>query len=300
VAGAVGAGALVGLRVYAARSRRLGLAALGRFTHQPALGSYHEARPRSSAAGRQVPHAVLLVHGYSASPGTFNTLVAELERRGVPYYAPVLTGFGQDDLALLASARASDWRRDVQHAYELLAGWSQEVSVVGMSFGALLALDLASREPVRHLVLASPYFAPVEARERRLRRAFARPALAWTLAALLPTFTKPRRAGRTSSVDVLDGEAAGRIFHYPALPLASLIEVARFAVMGTFTRARARSVTVVYGGHDETTDTSAFLAHLAAHGVVHEARRFEASDHGVLEDHDREAANRYVADRLEA
>jgi carboxylesterase len=286
------------LRLYSAASRRAAIAQLGRFTHLPALGTYQEARPRAGGGATRARHAVLLIHGYSASPGTFDTVVAELERRGIPYYAPRLTGFGQDDLALLAHTRAHDWRRDVQEAYDLLAAWADEVSVVGMSFGALLALELAGRVPVRHLVLASPYFEPVAAAEKRLRRAFGSRLLAGTLAALLPVYTKPRRAGRASSVDVLDAEAACTIFHYPALPLASLVEVARFAATARLTQAQARTVTVISGGRDETTDPAAFLAHLDRHGIAHEARCFAASDHGVLEDGDRHEVATYLVDRL--
>lgn len=290
--------ALAGSRLRARVLRQATRAQLAGFTHDPALGTFAEARPRFRVPGVRREHAILLVHGYSASTASFETLIADLDAAGLAYYAPALTGFGLDDLSLVEVARVDDWRRDVRQAYELLREVADEVSVVGVSFGARLAADLAGEVPIRHLVLVSPYFLPGRGSERLVRTLLRSPGVGPLLATVMPYYRKPRRTGRVSNVDLLDAEAARRAFHYQALPLRSLVQMACFDERGTPAGFRTASLTVLYGGHDETSDVPAYLARLTDLGVAHSARCFEASDHGVLEDRERAAACRYIVEAL--
>jgi hypothetical protein len=56
-----------------------------RFTHRPELGSYTEALPRLHWPAAKVPHAVLLLHGFSAATSTFGPLYDALAEAGVPH-----------------------------------------------------------------------------------------------------------------------------------------------------------------------------------------------------------------------
>src|SRR5689334_23070811 len=67
---------------------------VSRFTARPELGSFEESAPRAYFGPRKHPHAVLLLHGFTASAASFKHLTPELERLGLPYYAPNLTGHG--------------------------------------------------------------------------------------------------------------------------------------------------------------------------------------------------------------
>jgi esterase/lipase len=292
--------AAVALRWQSGRLGTNALASLRRFEHVPELGAYRHGLPLVGTDGARAKHAVLLVHGYSAGPSTFDHLAPELRARRILHYGPALTGFGLDSLELLGAVRPQDWQRDVRNAYDLLAGLADEVSVVGVSFGGLLAWDLATRVPVRHLVLISPYHAPGSPRERAIRRALQIPALARALSWLLPVYRKPQRPGRPTNTDILDEEAARRAFHYEALPLASLAAMTRVADAQSYDRTRARQVTVLEGAHDETSDIPAFLATLDANGIPYRTRRFARSDHGLLEDHERLDVCQHVADVLDA
>lgn len=300
LAGALAAAALAAGAVRRRRARLVGgtRAFLARFEHVPALGAYREGLPRAWFPGPKIPHAVLLLHGYSASPAAFARLVPLLEARGVAYHAPALTGFGLDDFRLLEAVRGEDWRRDAFAAYDLLAAAAEEVSVVALSFSTLVAAELARERPVKHLVLVAPYFHLQGAGDRRLREAFRAP---WKRAAALllsPWVAKPVRPGRAGPVDLVDADAAARFFQYPSLPLASLMAVWAYPRALDPRALRAGTLDVLWGEQEGTSDVPAFLADLAAAGVPHRAHAFPRSAHNLLDDHDGAAAAAVIADVL--
>jgi esterase/lipase len=49
------------------------------------------------------------------------TICSALDQAGIPYYAPLLTGHGLDDLHLFSAVQPSDWLRDAVMAYDQLA-----------------------------------------------------------------------------------------------------------------------------------------------------------------------------------
>ncbi len=288
LAGVVGAAALavgaIGLR----RARLIGAtrAFLARFDHVPALGAYREGLPRTAIPGPKRPHAVLLLHGYSASPAAFARLTPLLDARGVAYHAPALTGFGLDDFRLLAAVRGEDWRRDVYNAYDLLAQVADEVSVVALSFSTLIAAELARDRPVKHLVLVAPYFNLQGETDRRMRAAFRSPWKRAAALALTPWVAKPVRPGRATPVDLCDPAAAARFFQYPTLPLASLMAVWDYPREPDLRALRCETLDVLWGEQEQTSDVPAFLADLDAAGVRFRFQAFPRSGHNLLDDFD--------------
>ncbi|MGI8774734.1 MAG: alpha/beta hydrolase [Actinomycetota bacterium] len=92
------------------------------------------------------PVGALLVHGYTGSPQGLRDLGEELARAGIAVQAPLLPGHGttwQD----LSTRTADEWTSTVENAYEELAGRTEEVFLVSLSFGSALALDFTARHP---------------------------------------------------------------------------------------------------------------------------------------------------------
>ena len=89
----------------------------------------------------------LLIHGFTGSPQGLRGLGEHLSDAGVAVEAPRLPGHGttwQD----LGVRRHEEWVEAVEDAYDRLTDRCDEVFVVGLSFGAALAVDLAARHPV--------------------------------------------------------------------------------------------------------------------------------------------------------
>ena len=77
-----------------------------RFTKISNTATFKETMPRFNEPRAKVKHAILLLHGFSASTSEFNCLYPELDKRGVLYYAPALSGFGADSIRELKSISA--------------------------------------------------------------------------------------------------------------------------------------------------------------------------------------------------
>ncbi len=97
-------------------------------------------------------HGILLIHGFTATPGTMNPLGHALaERTGYTVSAPLLPGHGRTPEEM-AKTRWHDWLRAVQHEFDKLSRRCRDVSVVGLSMGGTLTLLLAESRPVRRAV----------------------------------------------------------------------------------------------------------------------------------------------------
>lgn len=104
------------------------------------------------------PVGALLIHGFTGSPQGMRALGEHLSGAGVAVEAPRLPGHGtswQD----LGARTHEEWVRAVEDAYDRLAETCDEVFVVGLSFGAALAVDFAARHPdgVAGVVMLAPY-----------------------------------------------------------------------------------------------------------------------------------------------
>jgi carboxylesterase len=101
------------------------------------------------------PTAALLIHGFTGSPPEMRPLGDYLAARGLTVSAPLLPGHGTT-VAELIRTSWEDWYRHVEGAYRMLRAQHEQVFVVGLSLGSLLALHLAAQEPVAGVAALSP------------------------------------------------------------------------------------------------------------------------------------------------
>jgi carboxylesterase len=104
------------------------------------------------------PVGALLVHGLTGSPQGLNALGRHLADHGMAASGPRLPGHGttwQD----LNSRKSEEWVESAESAFEALASRTDEVFLVGLSFGAALSFDLAARRPddVSGVVALAPF-----------------------------------------------------------------------------------------------------------------------------------------------
>ncbi|PID79923.1 hypothetical protein CSB20_08690 [bacterium DOLZORAL124_64_63] len=149
--------------------------------------------------------AVLLIHGVSTSPGSLKDLAIQLYDAGLNVYVLRLPDYGTPEDTISEVS----WESSLQQArqcFQLLARGGGPVHVVGMGFGATLALHLALAENVSSLVLLSPAIMPRENFWQRLlvrlklhRLRFVYNRLGWT-ADLMEGMDKAR--GRIGKIRV--------------------------------------------------------------------------------------------------
>lgn len=101
---------------------------------------------------------VLLIHGFTGSPAEMRLLGEYLQAQGYTVLAPRLCGHGTSPEEMAKTAWRH-WYTEVENGYHYLQGFCREVSVVGLSMGALLALKLALEYPVKQIVtMSAPFF----------------------------------------------------------------------------------------------------------------------------------------------
>lgn len=106
----------------------------------------------------------LLLHGFTGGPFELEPLAAELEKAGTRCVLPLLPWNGAE---LLKAGRVhwTDWVQAAEEEARRLASRPEPFDVIGFSMGGLLAAYIATRYPVRRLVLlnaaviyVSPHF----------------------------------------------------------------------------------------------------------------------------------------------
>ena len=96
--------------------------------------------------------AVLLIHGFTATPWEMRPLADFLADAGIASLAVRLPGHGTspEDLAV---RRWEEWRNATIEGYQILSKDFQTVYGMGMSTGCLLLLSIAEVKPLNGLVL---------------------------------------------------------------------------------------------------------------------------------------------------
>ena len=109
----------------------------------------------------------LLIHGVSTGPGDLHELAGVLFDSDFNVYVLRLPDYGTpgDTISEVSWESAL---YEAQQSFQLLARGGGKVHVVGLGFGATLALLLALRENVSSLVLLSPAIIPRESLFQRL------------------------------------------------------------------------------------------------------------------------------------
>ena len=107
--------------------------------------------------GLKASPAILLIHGYSATPYELAWVSRQLNDLGYTVLTPRLPGHGTCKKDFLSS-NWKDWLRCVSESYIDLASRHEKVYVGGHSMGALLGTILARHFDVKKLFLLAPAF----------------------------------------------------------------------------------------------------------------------------------------------
>lgn len=248
---------------------------LKQFTYIPEINSYEESKPRlPNIPNKPFKQAVLFLHGWSGSPGQLDCAIPYFEEANIAYFAPQLTGFGLGDTHLLNDIRASDWIRDALYAYDALSHISKEVNIVGHSNGACLALIVAQYRRIDKILLTSPNFI-AHKRHKVIRRFLLFPITGRLLRWAIPVFFK----GKASDLSD-DGKV---IFHYPALPISSLVALWEVQGLIKLNKTKFKSLSVFLGKNDKDIDSEKALKFLNKHKIEYNKVVYEHSDHNLLQ-----------------
>lgn len=107
--------------------------------------------------GENIVGSILLFHGMTSTPSELRSLTDALTSDGHKIICPVLPGHeGADAIRKLRQTPLSTYLHFAEDSFRRIEG--EAVTVIGLSFGALLALHLAEHFPHRvpRLVLLSP------------------------------------------------------------------------------------------------------------------------------------------------
>lgn len=115
------------------------------------LAAFHEKKEHKK-------RALLMLHGFSSSPAVFRSMRPVLETLYDAIVCPLLPGHGTsiDDFQ---KAKAQDWLLCAEQSCERLIESYEQVDVLGLSLGGLLAYHLANRYPLHHAYLLAPALA---------------------------------------------------------------------------------------------------------------------------------------------
>jgi alpha-beta hydrolase superfamily lysophospholipase len=119
------------------------------------------AAPMRSLVERGVPGAgvVVLLHGLTASPPAWRGVAADLVARGRTVIVPrlLLHGYANRMTGALRRLRPADLVDDVGAILAQVAALGEDVTVVGHSLGATLAIDAARHTPVARIIPVAPF-----------------------------------------------------------------------------------------------------------------------------------------------
>jgi len=112
--------------------------------------------------------AVLLIHGFLASPAEMRSLGDRLHAEGHHVLGVRLKGHGTSPWDL-RSRDWEDWLASAVRGFEIIKAYSQSVHIVGFSTGGLLALLLASNHPHIKISSVSSISAPVDFKNKNMK-----------------------------------------------------------------------------------------------------------------------------------
>ncbi len=118
--------------------------------------SHPENLPFFLSAKNPNGQAIVLIHGFGASPREMLPLGKILQRHDFTVYGARLPGHGTSPEDL-ATRKAEEWLATVEHGYQSLVKMGFATSAAGLSTGALIALKLALQQHLEKLILLSPF-----------------------------------------------------------------------------------------------------------------------------------------------
>ncbi|MBQ0140115.1 MAG: alpha/beta hydrolase [Kurthia sp.] len=116
--------------------------------------NYSKPKTFSFAGGKR---AVLLLHSFTGSTIDMRKLGKYLHANGYTSYSPMYTGHGEEATILLQYG-PEQWWEDVRTAYEHLEDEGyEEIAVIGLSLGSILALKVANElNPIGVVTMSLP------------------------------------------------------------------------------------------------------------------------------------------------
>jgi carboxylesterase len=152
----------------------------------------------------------LLVHGFTGTPLEMRGLGEHLAGEGYTVLGVRLAGHATR-LEDMARTRWTDWYASLRDGYAMLKTACEQVFVIGLSLGGILALILASRNPVAGVAaFATPYHLPSDPRLRFVK----------ILSLIKPFFPK-------GAPGWYDQDAYTRHVCYPADPTRGYVELVK-------------------------------------------------------------------------
>ncbi len=114
----------------------------------------HYLLPVDQEITPQHDHALLLLHGFASSPGGYRAMLPHITGYD-RIVCPVLPGHA-DSIAAFSKVHFEDWRQTARECCAKLVASYTKVSIVGLSLGGALALELSQMFAVHHLYLLAP------------------------------------------------------------------------------------------------------------------------------------------------
>ena len=100
--------------------------------------------------------ALLLLHGFGSSPAVYRRLMPAFSHYDA-VVAPTLPGHGES-ITAFSTSTGSDWLSAAESSCEALVKEYEQVDVMGLSLGGLIACHLSQRFALHHLYLLAPSF----------------------------------------------------------------------------------------------------------------------------------------------
>ena len=150
---------IVGLLLFLTTYKRVNLFLIRRFLKKSeTLPILNGAEPFFLDGKSKNGIGVLLLHGFTATPGEMRNVGKFLNQMGLTVYAPLLSGHGTDPRNLLLTKHDA-WLRDLDKSLNVLDGCCKKIFLVGNSFGGNLAFLCQGRsKKIEGIVsLASPF-----------------------------------------------------------------------------------------------------------------------------------------------
>ncbi len=121
---------------------------------QTSLAGNPYGRPFEFEGSRE--HGILMIHGFTATPGTLYPMGKTLhETTGLFVRGILLPGHGTT-VEDMAATRWHDWLRAAENAFDEMRKICKTVSVAGLSMGGTLTLLLAETKALRSAVAIAP------------------------------------------------------------------------------------------------------------------------------------------------
>ena len=142
--------------------------------------------------------AILMVHGYTGSPADFRDFAGYYADGGYDVAVPLLPGHGSH-IALLERQTFRELYIPIEPLYDYMSARYEEVHVLALSYGSILATRLAFARTLPTLTLLAPAFFLSISREKKIR---------WTrflgLHKWFARLAKPRESDIDQSKKVVD------------------------------------------------------------------------------------------------